>query len=359
MSLFLDKEFVDRIRFLLAGFEWEREYIANFRCPLCGDSQRSTKKRRGYFYPDTKENVLRFKCHNCSEQSGWSFQFWLKSFNNTVYQEYQMELFRESGGSPSHHRTTDDNKLVAPKASTTARVGAIKAVRRLPEALSNNFTRICDLPTSHEARVYMEGRRFPAWAYELFGYVDNYRDLVQALGIGCEEGDELLKKVPNDRRVIIPLLSETMQLMGIQGRAMDESATLRYATAKLNPDYAKTFGLHRLDRKKPIIVVEGPFDSTFLPNCVATADSNLLKFEAGNVYIPDNQYRNWQICTGIEKIIDSGKKICLFPPEVAHKDINDMVTKGGMTQGDLLKLVGANIFQGLKAKMRWADLRKV
>ena len=358
MSMFLDKQFVDQVRFMLVGFEWEREYVANFRCPLCGDSQRSAKKRRGYFYPDRKENVLRFKCHNCSEQSGWSFQFWLRSFNPALYQEYQLELFREIGSNSNRTSHQDENKLVAPRASTTARVGAIKAVRRLPDALSSNFTLIRDLPVEHEARVYMEGRRFPEWAYGLFGYVDNYRDLVQALGIGEEEGDEFLRKVPGDRRIIIPLLSETMQLMGIQGRAMDKSATLRYATAKTNPDHAKTFGLHRLDRKKPIIVVEGPFDSIFLPNCVATADSNLLKFD-GEVYIPDNQYRNRQVCDGIDKIIDSGKKICLFPPNVVWKDINDMVTKGGMTQSDLLKLIGSNIFQGLKAKMRWADLRKV
>lgn len=359
MSLFLDKQFVEQVRFSLEGFEWERDYVANFRCPLCGDSKRSSKKRRGYFYPDRKENVLRFKCHNCSEQSGWSFQFWLRSYNSALYQEYQLELFKENGSAPNRNAHKDENKLMAPSASTTARVGAIRAVRRLPDALSSNFTLIRDLPVEHEARVYMEGRRFPSWAYELFGYVDNYRNLVAALGIKGDEEIEgdFLKKVPNDRRIIIPLLSETMQLMGIQGRAMDKAATLRYATAKTNPDHAKTFGLHRLDRKKPIIVVEGPFDSTFLPNCVATADSNLLKFD-GDVYIPDNQYRNRQICEGIEKIIDSGKKICLFPPNVVAKDINDMVL-GGMTQAELLRLVGGNIFQGLKAKMRWADLRKV
>ena len=36
----------------------------------------------------------------------------------------------------------------------------------------------------------------------------------------------------------------------------------------------KIFGLNRIDKSKPIYVVEGPIDSLFLDNCVAVAGSS-------------------------------------------------------------------------------------
>lgn len=353
MSLWLDKRFVESIRFQLEGFEWEREYVANFRCPLCGDSKKSSKKRRAYFFPDSKEGVLRFKCHNCGEKSGWSFQFWLKDFSPTTYREYQFELFKETGdGHQNARRDTEDAKLVAPKASTTARVLATGPSRRLPEALKTHMTRICDLPHNHYARQYIESRKLPGWVSEFFGYAETYLDLVKGIGI---DDQELLRNVPRDSRIIIPLLSESGQLLGVQGRALDPSASLRYATNKLNEDYPKTFGLSFINKKKPILVVEGPIDSTFLPNCVATADSNLLKFQSGSVYIPDNQYRNREICRVMSNIIESGKRVCIFPKNLEQfKDINEMIL-GGYTQKDLLNIIATNSYQGLKAKLVWSQ----
>lgn len=354
MSMSLDKEFINRISGSLDRFSWEQNYVAHFRCPLCGDSQTSQVKRRGYFYPDSKDNCLRFKCHNCNQKSGWGFQVWLRDFNPVVYREYMVEKFKEIGRGGEEHEA--DARLIAPKASTTARVLSTTRDKKLPEALLRHCVTIGSLPRTHFARMYVESRLLPSWTHELLCFAECYSDLVKGIGAADEDTET---KLPEDARLIIPLLSETNQLLGVQGRALGKHM-LRYATAKLNENYPKTFGLERINRKKPVLVVEGPIDSLFLPNCVATADSNLLKFAGGDIYIPDNQYRNFEICKMVDKIIDSGNRVCLFPREVeGFKDINDMIKDGGMTQGQLLSLIASNTYRGAKAKLIFSKLRGV
>lgn len=354
MSMSLDKDFVNRISGSLERFSWEQNYVAHFRCPLCGDSKTSQVKRRGYFYADRKDNCLRFKCHNCNEKSGWSFQLWLRDFNHVVYREYMVEKFKEIGQGGHEHEA--DSRLIAPKASTTARVTASAAKKTLPDALLRHCVTVGSLPQGHFARDYVERRLLPSWTLELLCFTECYSDLVKGIGAAT---DDTQAKLPEDARLIIPLLSETNQLLGVQGRALGDHM-LRYATAKLDENYPKTFGLERIKKNKPILVVEGPIDSLFLPNCVATADANLLKFQQGTVYIPDNQYRNYEICRIVDKIIDAGKRICLFPRELdGLKDINDMIKEGNMSQADLLKIIASNTFSGMKAKLMFSKLRGV
>ncbi|MGA1048837.1 MAG: hypothetical protein ACO3UU_12585 [Minisyncoccia bacterium] len=82
-------------------------------------------------------------------------------------------------------------------------------------------------------------------------------------------------------RVIIPFYSRSGDLVAFQGRALD-SYSMRYITVKIDREQEKIFGLDKVDPMKPIYVVEGPFDSLFLPNAIATADSNLSA--AANVF---------------------------------------------------------------------------
>ncbi len=358
MGQTIDREYIDRLTFKLEGFKWERDGLANFRCPLCGDSKTNQNKRRGYFYLDRENDCYRFKCHNCGEMSGWSLGPWLSKYDESLFREYQLANFRV--GNKSNHKNEMEILGSAMKPSKLTHTNRItqpsKPKAKLPESLLCHSVRIIDLPDDHYAKQYVMGRKLPEWALELLCFSEDYRKLVEALGITEEE---LLWKCPEDSRIIIPLLAADGSLMGIQGRALNPEATLRYATMKLKEEYPKFFGLERWNKMKPSLVVEGPLDSLFLPNCVATTDSNLLKFKEGTIYIPDNQYRNKEICRGIENIIESGKKICLFPPSIEHKDINDMVLKGGLSPRQVVELIVANVYQGMKAKLRWSQLKKV
>ena len=41
-------------------------------------------------------------------------------------------------------------------------------------------------------------------------------------------------------------------------------------------------------------------------------------------FVLDNEPRNPQICSYIEKLINMGKQVCIWPEQVAEKDINDL-----------------------------------
>ena len=47
----------------LQQFKRKGDYLWNFRCPYCGDSQTNLTKARGYVF--RKDSNLIYKCHNC------------------------------------------------------------------------------------------------------------------------------------------------------------------------------------------------------------------------------------------------------------------------------------------------------
>ena len=63
MSSFIDIKFLNLLSTRLPKFKRKSEYLFNFRCPHCGDSQKSSTKARGFVY--RKKNDMFFKCHNC------------------------------------------------------------------------------------------------------------------------------------------------------------------------------------------------------------------------------------------------------------------------------------------------------
>lgn len=352
---FLDEQFINYLAPRLERFSWERVgAVAKFRCPLCGDSKKSTSKRRGHFFYDHDDDVYRFKCHNCNEMSGWAFEFWLKKFDDRLYSEYSMEKFKVMGDT----RARPVQKLAPLKKLTqTARIG--QQVAKRDEDHLGNMIRLDLLDSTHFARRYVEGRGMPESALSLLYYSENFRkDL-----LNFETDPEKQKKIPDDPRLVIPFWTQDGRMKIVQGRAFGDNlpeGVLRYATVKPRNEDTKVYGEERILMNRVKLVVEGPLDSLFLPNCLATADADLLSAK-GDIYVPDNQYRNAQVCDGIQKMIDKGVKVILFPPEIRWKDINDMVNpnKGNIPIRDLLKIMADNVYQGLAASLRFADLRKV
>ena len=93
-------------------------------------------------------------------------------------------------------------------------------------------------------------------------------------------------------------------MFAFQGRAFGNEIP-KYITITLDPDKDKIYGLNRLDKTKPIQVVEGPIDSMFLDNCIAVAGADFTRLEKENTTIIfDNERRNVEILKQIEKTID-------------------------------------------------------
>ena len=127
----------------------------------------------------------------------------------------------------------------------------------------------------------------------------------------------------------------------------------------LNPEKEKIYGLNRVDWNKTVYVTEGPLDSLFLDNCVATAQSDLrIKRDSNMVLIPDNEPRNKEIVKQIEKFIESDYSVVLWPEEVKEKDINEMILSG-KTKQDIQELISKNTFSGIRAKTQFIYWKKV
>ena len=124
----------------------------------------------------------------------------------------------------------------------------------------------------------------------------------------------------DDPRLVIPFFNEEKTLVSFQGRALGESK-LRYITVKLDENNHKVFGLDRVvldDEEKEVYVTEGPIDSMFLENAVATADSNLKSADrvinkTKLVLVFDNEPRNKDICRMMEQAIEEHYKIVIWP----------------------------------------------
>jgi hypothetical protein len=210
-----------------------------------------------------------------------------------------------------------------------------------------------NLPSEHYARDYIEKRKIPEKFWEEILFVPKFRDFLD------EEFPEHTKdEVPNDDRVVLLYTNEKGEITNVAGRALSESK-VRYCTVKVS-DEKKVFGLHRLRKEDRTYVVEGQFDSYFLPNCLASGDSNLggvagIFPELDIVLVYDREPRNRDLVKQIEKSIEKNYNVCLFPESIKGKDINEMI-QNGLTADEIKDIIDKNTFSGLQAKLefvRW------
>ena len=140
----------------------------------------------------------------------------------------------------------------------------------------------------------------------------------------------------------------------------------RYEQVKIQDDNIKLFGLDRIDlgdEETKVYVTEGPIDSLFLENAVATADATLTK--AANyidksklVLIYDNEPRNKDICRHMEKAIEEHYLIVIWPEMIEEKDINEMILSG-FSPDEIQDIISKNTFQNLRAKIEFINWKKV
>jgi hypothetical protein len=202
----------------------------------------------------------------------------------------------------------------------------------------------------------VEARQIPQAFYSELYYAEDFKKFVESLNL---EKDTLKE---NDPRLVIPFYDEDKNLIAIQGRALGESK-LRYITIKMNDDNHKVFGLDRIDKEKTIYVVEGPIDSMFLENAIATADSNLMSvsklFDKSQiVLVYDNEPRNKELHIQMEKAIDEHYAVVIWPELIVEKDVNEMVLNGGFSPDEIQDFISKSTFVNLRAKMEFINWKK-
>jgi hypothetical protein len=333
MALFIDRKFVLLAGMKLSRFKQKNDYLFNFRAPCCGDSKKSKIKTRGYFY--RKKDSMLYSCHNCN--ASMSLGSFLRDFDPSLYQDYQLETYIEKG-------------------SVRASMGQQTPIKREVIARAIKLPDVASLAPDHTARRYVAKRKIPVvWWQEIF-YADDFKKFCYETFDAKRLEDKGLRD--GEARLLLPWYDKNGKLAGVQGRAFSDSS-VRYITIKADEDEDKLFGLHKINFQKQIYVLEGPIDSMFLPNAVATMDSALWRAEAhvgkDAVYVYDNEPRNKQVVNDIRKTIDKGLRVVIWPPWVTQKDINDMVLDGV----DVMRNIESNTFEGIRAKLEFDLWRKM
>ena len=146
-------------------------------------------------------------------------------------------------------------------------------------------------------------------------------------------------------------------LIGFQGRALGPNF-VKYITVMLNENAPKIYGLERVNSEETVYVVEGPFDSTFVENSIALcgSDGDMAHLKGSSiVYVYDNEPRNQEILGRIERCIDRGERVVIWPTGIEQKDINDMFLVGY----DIMDTLKSNTYSGLEAKVKFNNWKKV
>ena len=320
----VDSKFIGIISPRLQKFKKIKSDLYNFRCPICGDSQKNKSKTRGYLY-GVKADV-NFRCHNCG--ASMTFSNFLKTLDPVIHKQYVFERFK-------NNKTGRGTVVEEPKFDFKPPQFAPKV--DLPRASENDA-----------ARLYLEKRLIDP---KIFNYTPTFKKWVNTL-------------VPNkfsditydEPRIIIPLIYEN-QLIGFQGRALGPNS-VKYITIMLDDDAPKIYGLDKINNEFPVFVTEGPFDSTFVSNSIAMcgADGDVRKCGISDpVWVYDNEPRSHEIVKRISSTIDRGEKVVIWPNNINEKDINDMILAGH----DVMGVLNSNTYSGLTAQLQFNTWKRI
>ena len=328
---FIDVKYINLISSRLSKFKRIKPKLYNFRCPICGDSQKNKNKARGFLYQ--VKNNTNFKCHNCGISV--SFANFLKDLDPQTYKQYTFEKFKE--GNTGKNFVTESPEDMFSKMRNTKPTFKKKIAIDLPSAFSVALSK-------HylESRAILSGN---------FYYAENFQEFVNSIKPGSFEHPNF-----GEARIVIPLVRNE-KLIGLQGRALSTNP-VKYLTVMLDEDAPKIYGTDKIDKSLPVYITEGPFDSTFIRNSVAMcgADVDVISCGISNpVWIYDNEPRNAQITRRIEQTIDEGGTVVIWPSNIREKDINDMVLSGHKVQ----QIIDKNTYKGLEAKLKFTSWKKV
>ena len=331
MDSYIDIKYLSIISPQLQLFKKKQDFLWNFRCPYCGDSQKSRTKARGFVY--RKKNDLFFKCHNCG--IGTTLGKLIEHIDSKTHKDYIMERYTK--GVSAQYASEPEFKFNEPVFRTK---GVLK-----------NLKSISDLSTDHPARKIVERRKIPAEFMSELYLCESFYKFTNNL---------IPNKFPSldgdHPRLLIPFRDEEGELFAYQGRAFGNEQP-KYLTIKLE-EKDKIFGLDRINKIKNVYVVEGPLDSLFVDNCIAVAGAAVPSMDCDYTIIFDNEPRNKELLKQIEKEIEKGSKVVLWPDHINHKDINDMII-AGYSKEQVQETIRNNTFSGAEAKLRFAEWRKI
>ncbi len=339
-SLYNDLQIIPLISYRLDNFKKIGNNKWNFRCPICGDSKKSSKKSRGCIFEG--DGGLMFSCRNCQFSS--SFLGFLDKVDQELFKQLLIMNYKEMPKKRSEHYENVDEDMTFLNDLGLKR----RPYKTKNEVPSGSIPLSC-LEKDHAAIRYITERKIPEQYWSKIYYTMDFEKV-------CKKTQ--FKQEP---RIMFPFYDLSGSMFAAQARILPPNKGIRYKINRVSGELPILYGLERLNPEHDIKVVEGPIDSLFLDNCLAMCSSGLYHLQSyleshgikkqceDCTLIFDNERRNPQIIQSMIKSIDMGYKICIWPDTVQEKDINDMVLNN---IDDYNSIINDNIYKGMSAKMR-------
>jgi len=341
----LDQKYIGIVGTRLERFKKKSNTLYNFRCPVCGDSDSHKNKARGYIYQ--KEGKMMFHCHNCGTTLG--LPNFLKMVDVNLYNEYQLEKLQDF--KDLNQKKTEDfqsmvEKMRKPVFMSSGPLKGLKKVSQLsPDNLIKKLVVDRKIPNPYHAKLFA--------CPNFFSFVNNL--------VPDKFSSETLAR--DETRLLIPFLDANKTVHAFQGRSLRSDSKTKYITIVLNDSVPKLFGLDTLNPDRTTYVLEGPIDSMFISNSIATAGGDLISAvkdlkKENLVIVYDNEPRSKETKKKLDKAIYHGYNVCIWPENLEHKDVNDMVI-AGMSSDFIEHTIKQNTYKDLSAKLALQKWSKV
>ena len=339
----LEHKYVGLVSSHLRNFKRKSSGLYNFSCPICGDSNTHRSKARGYIYD--KKGKMIFHCHNCN--ATMAVPNFIKSIDQNLYNEFVMEKIKDNKTPEQIELETFVDKMKKP---IFMKEGPLKGLKKVSQ-----------LSPNHRVKKLVDSRKIPTPYHAKLFSCPNFKKFTNYL-VPHKFTEESLAY--DETRLLIPFFTKEKTVHAYQGRALGESK-IKYITIILDESVPKVYGLDTVNFDKTVYVMEGPIDSMFVPNSIATAGGDLVSSlssfcasKSSMVIVYDNEPRSKDTIRKLDKAIMQGYNVCIWPENLEHKDINDMVL-AGMSSEFITHILKTNTYRDLAAKLALTKWSKI
>lgn len=279
----------------------------NFRCPICGDSQISQKKMRGWF--NLRSGT--YRCYNggCSAKSSLSGLKFLSLLENKSIDDIKKEYLSEF---KSKYNKKDLIQELLKSTSNISTSAEITPINNISVSIPNTWV---DINKNKYVEEYIKSRCI----YEAPFRPDNWKLYYE------------LEK----HKIVIPWI-RNREMVYYQYRSLYKDDPVKYYfPSDMNKDI---FGLDSIDENfKYIFLIEGVFDTIFVKNGICLGGVELTQYQQKLleryqlthkfVWLFDNQ---WTDTTSYNKSLERLQKnelIFIWPKSIKEKDVNEFYLK--------------------------------
>jgi hypothetical protein len=232
-----------------------RDKHFTFRCNVCGDSKNKNKKRGHLRYsknPRSFERYWTYKCFNegdcpcAGTGNAMSGDNWLKEYFPSLYKNYIIEILENK---KDLKEIELENKKKIDEYKRKEELENKKKIEKEKEDTKYFIPITSKKDIANKAIKLCEKRKIPRDVYNnFFIAIDGkYKD-----------------------RMIIPFYDDKGKIYYFQSRLIiDNDLYSKYLNRTLNKDEA-IYNIHNINKNEPVCVFEGPIDSLFVENSIAT-----------------------------------------------------------------------------------------